>query len=327
MLGGHRPRAGVQQEEVAGAVGVLGLPGGEADLSDGGGVLVAEVRGQRDLAVQRPGDGGRAVAGRVGRRPDRREYRPRDAEELQQLVVPVEGVQVHQHGAAGVGDVRHVQPAARPAGEVPQQPAVHGAEDGLAPFGRGADPVDVVENPRDLARGEVGRRWQAGPAPDHLAAAVALQRGHDPVGAGVLPDDRVVVWPAGARVPHDRGLALVGDAERGQVRGAEAGVGQGRRDDGGRALPDLHRVVLDPARARQDLGVFELAAGDLAAIMIENHETGACGALVDRPDEIAHRRPSVPCGRRMWRPRPSGWARPAAAFTGVMTTGSSDRWK
>ena len=39
------------------------------------------------------------------------------------------------------------------------------------------------------------------------------------VGAGVLPDDRVVQRPAGAAVPDERGLALVGDADGGEVAG------------------------------------------------------------------------------------------------------------
>ena len=73
-----------------------------------------------------------------------------------------------------------------------------------------------------FAAGEVGGRRQSGLAPDDVAAAVAVQRRRDPVGAGVLPDDRVVVGPAGVAVPDQRRLALVGDAERGEVVGAAA---------------------------------------------------------------------------------------------------------
>ena len=83
-----------------------------------------------------------------------------------------------------------------------------------------AHPVDVLQDPLDLAAGEVGRRRQPGLAADHVAAAVAVQRAGDPVGAGVLPDDRVVVGATGLPVPHHGRLALVGDAERGEVRAA-----------------------------------------------------------------------------------------------------------
>src|SRR3546814_2940424 len=60
-----------------------------------------------------------------------------DVEQGEQFVVPVEGVEVHEHGAGGVGDVGAVDAAAGAAGEVPQQPGVDGAEQGVAAFGGG----------------------------------------------------------------------------------------------------------------------------------------------------------------------------------------------
>ena len=165
-------------------------------------------------------DRGLAVRVGVRRGLDLGQHPARDAEDLQQLVVPVEGLQVHQHGAAGVGDVGDVHAAVRPAGEVPQQPAVGVAEDGVALLGRLAHPVDVVEDPLDLAAGEVGGRRQAGLAADDVAVAVAFEGAGDAVGAGVLPDDGVVVRPAGAPVPDHGGLALVGDADARRGRSA-----------------------------------------------------------------------------------------------------------
>ena len=206
----------------------------------------------------------------------------------EQLVVPVQRLEVHQHRAAGVGDVGDVRAAVLAAGEVPDQPRVGGAEDRVALLGRLADPVDVLEDPLDLAAGEVGRRGQARLAPDDVALALTVEGAGDPVGAGVLPDDRVVVGPAGVPVPDDRGLALVGDAQRGQVAAREPLVVQGGLDHRGGALPDLDRVVLDPARLRQDLLVLELVLGDLVAAVVEEHEAGAGGALVDGTDEISH---------------------------------------
>ena len=150
-----------------------------------------------------------------------RQHLPRNGEERQQLVVPVQRLEVHQHGAAGVGDIGDVHTAARSAGQIPQHPGVGGAEDRVAAFGGGAHAVDVLQDPLHLAAGEVGRRRQTGLLPDHIAAAVAVQRRRDAVGAGVLPDDRVVVRPAGALVPHQRRLALVGDAQRGKVAGGQ----------------------------------------------------------------------------------------------------------
>ena len=97
-------------------------------------------------------------------------------------------------------------------------------------------------------RREVGGRRQAGLAPDYARRGRRARAPRDPVGPGVLPDDRVVVRPAGLAVPDHRRLALVGDAEGGEVRGAEAGARTARAAPPSRCAPDLERVVLDPAR-------------------------------------------------------------------------------
>ena len=75
--------------------------------------------------------------------------------------------------------------------------------------------------------------------------------------APVLPDQRPVEGPAGAAVPHDRGLALVGDADRRHRLAVEAGGELGQRLLGGR--PDVVGVVLDQPGGREVLR--ELAVG------------------------------------------------------------------
>ncbi len=234
---------------------------------------------------------GPVVAGdavRLGerRRLDLGQHLPRNAEERQQLVVPVQRLQIHQHGPAGVGHVGDVHAAARPAGEIPQHPGVGGAEDRVALLGVGAHAVDVLQNPLHLACGEVGGGRQPGLAPDDVAAAVAVQRRGDAVGAGVLPDDRVVIRPAGAPVPYQRGFPLVGDAQRGQVGGRQLCLVQRRHDHRRGSFPDLDGIVLDPAGLGQDLFVLELVAPDLGAVVVEDHAPRAGGALVDGGDEL-----------------------------------------
>ncbi len=256
VLRPDRLGADVEQQEVAGAVGVLGLAGGKADLAHRRGLLVAEVAGQQHRPAERPVRAGQPVAGRICGRPDSRQHLARYAEQRQQLVIPVQGGQVHQHGAAGVSRVSDVHAAVGPAGQVPQQPAVDGAEQRVARLGGRPGAVDVLQDPLQLAAGEVGGRRQPGPLPDQLAAPVPVQRGGDRVGAGVLPDDRVAVGLAGPPVPHHRGLALVGDADRGQVTGPQPGPAQAGFDDLAGARPDLRRVMLHPARPGHDLVVL-----------------------------------------------------------------------
>ena len=99
--------------------------------------------------------------------------------------------------------------------------------------------------------------------------------------ARVLPHDRVMPRPARARVPHDRRLALVGDADRGEITSSEPGGAQRAGDHLVHARRDLDRVVLDPAGARQDLPVLDLPPRDFAAAGIEHHEPRAGCSLVE----------------------------------------------
>ena len=129
-----------------------------------------------------------------------------------------QGLEVHQHGAAGVGDVGDVHAAVAAAGHVPQQPACRCCRRCASPFSAASRTPSTFSRIHWILPPE---KYVAGgrPAlrPDHVAVAVALERAGDAVGAGVLPDDRVVVRPPGVAVPHHRRLALVGDAERGEV--------------------------------------------------------------------------------------------------------------
>ncbi|CAM5460409.1 hypothetical protein SCALM49S_04641 [Streptomyces californicus] len=231
---------------------------------------------------------GGTVGVRVRGRVDLREHRPGDAEEAQEFVVPVEGLQIHQHGPARVGDVGGVDAAVRPAGQVPQDPGVRVPEDRVTGLRRLPHAVDVLQDPLDLAAREVRRRRQPGLAADDLALARTLQLRRDRVRAGVLPDDGVVVGPPVAAVPHHRGLPLVGDPDGRQIGRGQTAVPQRVLHDRVGALPDLHGIVLHPAGPGQDLLVLQLVLGDLVAAVVEDHESGAGGPLVHRADEVRH---------------------------------------
>src|SRR5690606_16909891 len=147
-------------------------------------------------------------------------------------------------------------PAVDAAGEVPDDPGVHGAEEDLATFGALAQALDVVEQPADLGAGEVGGQRQAGLAAEPVLAGVAAELTAQGVGAGVLPDDGVVDRLAGGLVPQQGRLALVGDADGLHLVLGDAGLGEGAGDHRLHVRPDLHRVVLDPAGPGEDLLVL-----------------------------------------------------------------------
>ena len=184
-----------------------------------------------------------------------RQHRARHAQDLQQFVVPLPGVDVEQQRARGVGGVGGMHLAA---GEPPQQIAIDGAEHQLAALGARARAGHVIEDPGDFGAGEIGIDDQAGLGRDRRLVAFGFEFGADVGGAAVLPDDGAVHGLAGGAVPHHGGLALVGDADRGDVFGGDAGLLQrlaAGRDGRG---PDVLRLVLDPAGGRKMLREFLL---------------------------------------------------------------------
>ena len=108
------------------------------------------------------------------------------------------------------------------------------------------------------------------------------------VGAHVLPHDRVVIRPAVAWIPHHGRLTLVGHAYGRQVLPRQPCVGQCTRDHRSRARDDFNGIVLDPARLRQDLPVLELAHGHRRSVVVEDDESGARRALVQRSHVTRH---------------------------------------
>ena len=144
----------------------------------------------------------------------------RDVEQPQQLVVPLQRVDVEQHGARRVAHVGHVT---RAAGQLPHQPRVDGPERQLARFGARPRARHVVQQPPDLARREIGVDEQTGPRLNRLARALRFEPLAEVRRPAVLPDDGVVNRFAGLAIPDDGRFALVRDADGGDVLGAHLG--------------------------------------------------------------------------------------------------------
>ena len=107
---------------------------------------------------------------------------------------------------------------ARAAGQLPDQPGVDVAEQQFAGAGALARAGHVVENPADLAGGEVGVDDEPGLARDgRRPRGAAGQLGAVIGRAAALPDDGGRDRLAGRAVPDDGGLALVGDADGGNL--------------------------------------------------------------------------------------------------------------
>ena len=172
--------------------------------------------------------------------------------------------------------------AAVPAsGEVPQHPGVGGSEGQFAGLGTLSSAVDVVEDPGNLARREVGGERESGLRfqPVGVAVGDAIDDG---LGAGVLPDDCVVHGLAGGAIPDNRRLALVGDAHGGDVVTSEIGLAQRLADHLTGVVPDRFRVMFDPSCMRKNLAVLQLTDSHHRPVVVEDDRPAARGALIDR---------------------------------------------
>ena len=235
------------------------------------------------------------------------QQRTRNVEQRQQGVVPAQRVNIEQHrarGIAGVGDVA--------AAQAPDQPAVDGAEGQLALLGPAARAGNVVEQPLQFGGGEIGVELEARAFLDEGRLARVKQAVAHAGGAPVLPHNGVGHRFAGHAVPQQRGLALVGDADRGHLRGLDAALRQRLARAGELAVPDVERVVLDPARLGEVLGEFTLAAGHRQASAVEQDGARAGRALVEGEDVL-----------RQWRLRTVRPARNARAKRSGTTVGKA----
>ncbi len=128
-----------------------------------------------------------------------------------------EGSDIHQLRAARIGDVGDV---AATGGQVPDEPAVDGPEQDVAGGGFLAGARNVIEKPAQLQAGEVARQRKSGLVAQAVVAAVAREFGDDGIDPRILPDEGVVQGLSRAPVPDQRGLALVGDSDRGEIAAA-----------------------------------------------------------------------------------------------------------
>ena len=118
------------------------------------------------------------------------------------------------------------------------------------------------------------------------------------VGPRVLPHDGVVHGLAGVRIPDDRGLALICDADRDEVAHIEAAGIECAVHHFDDVAQNLARIVLDPTRPRKYLLVFFLADRHDATLLIKHEASRGRCALVDGGNESVAQRLQLHADRR-----------------------------
>lgn len=209
--------ADIVEQEAASAVRVLGQAGSEALLADEGSRLVAQAASDLDTLEGGVGEGAKGLG--VGRVDNLGELDlvAVNTEPVKKIGVVVEALEVHEHGAGGVGGVRDVDVALGTAVEPVGEPGVDSAKGQVTGLVALLDLGDVLEEPEQLAGRGVGGKRQTAAAGELLGAQAALQAADELLGTCVGPDNAIVQGLAGVLVPDNGGLALVGDADGGNL--------------------------------------------------------------------------------------------------------------
>ncbi len=183
-------------------------------------------------------------------------------ERREQRVVPLERREIHELRAARVRDVRDVQAAVASAGQIPEQPASRSCRTARRRARRArARPGTWSSSQRSfrplkyVASGRPVRARKRSRPPSRAKPRRGPRR--------ACPAKRARCGAAArAAIPEQRRLALIRDADRGEVAGVQTLARERAADHVLRVAPDLERVVLDPAGLRVDLRVLLLRARD-----------------------------------------------------------------
>jgi hypothetical protein len=107
-------------------------------------------------------------------------------------------------------------------GHFEQEKAVDRSEADLARARPRLETRHMLQEPSELGRGEIRIDHKSGRCSDMIAPALAEKLAAKPGRAAVLPNDRVGERLARCPLPHDRRLALIGDADSDDARGLNA---------------------------------------------------------------------------------------------------------
>ena len=94
---------------------------------------------------------------------------------------------------------------------------------------------------------------------------------------------------AGVAVPHDGGLALVGNADGGDILGGGTNLVHGREGHAQLGGPDLVGIMLDPARFREILGEFFLGHAANFAVVVKQDAAVRGRSGVKRHNVLFHK--------------------------------------
>ena len=205
------------------------------------------------------------------------QYPCRDVKPLQDLLIPAKPVDVKEHGSGGVCVVRHMNLAL---GQVPDQPGIHRPEKQFSRLRFLFGPRNIPQDPCYLGRAEVCVGNQARLLPDDSVKTIRLQFFDHIRSPAALPDHSVIHRFPGAFVPEDRRLPLVCNSNGRNLLRLRANHCHALRCHRQLRRPDLHGIVLYPARLGIDLCKLLLGHGTDIARPVKKNTAGTGGSLI-----------------------------------------------
>ena len=237
-------------------------------------MAVAQHAAERNRCFQQAAKGG--VAEYTVTHADFRQAGFRHAVDAAQLLIPLQCVDVEQLSAAGVGVIGLERFFL---GQVRHQKAVDGAEAKLVFLRQLCRAGFVLQDPRHLGRGEIGRERDS----RFLLYGVGVggQFFADIFCARALPDDGLANRFAGRAVPCGDRLTLVADADCNNLFRPDIRLCQHIPCNGQRVRQNLVEVVADPALFVDVLPVGAVGTGGQLACHVKQHGLCSLCGLVD----------------------------------------------
>ena len=204
-----------------------------------------------------------------------------DAEQVADRLAPPTLADIVKQRARGIGGVGGMH---APAGQFPDQKAVHRAKEQIARRGLVARALDVLQYPAQFRAREIRIEQQPRALGHHRLVPRLAQLRAVLGGAPVLPDDGAVNGLPGMAIPDHGRLALIGDADGSHIGDIQPRLLDHRAAGARRGRPQIARLMLDPARLREMLVELFLCHGPDPHLRIEQDRAARRGALVDGED-------------------------------------------
>ena len=135
----------------------------------------------------------------------------------------------------------------RTARQLPNQETINRAKQQFTIACAGTGTFNMVKNPTQLGARKIRINQEARALGDHLTMAGIAQTAALIGRAPILPDDCIVNGFTRGLIPNNRGFTLIGDANCGNLARRDTRISQSVIAGSKRCLPQIKRIVFDPA--------------------------------------------------------------------------------